>query len=273
MARLDAVQIYLPTVSLWNRLEGRPRTVNFDRAMKAEVRDALWMLSKQWQLGEFIGDDAGSPVIAKTHLRTTRLTKYQAGQAPARPLEREVPLEATVESRPIVFEHAGQTMSLDIRLLMGRQWLKLVRPIDADLKADYIERYGIRAVDPMQPADAAVCAHPRVWQQFAAVASRLMDGYALYLHLQADPGNTAHDGIGSADTQGKRDAIDAAAEKWVAWFEKLFYQPTGGDNPSWRPEYLEHQFACAAPTGDTEKVLTAEEYYHGHLDWYNLDID
>ncbi|TWV93600.1 hypothetical protein FEF09_26915, partial [Chitinophaga pinensis] len=49
----------------WSRLEGRPVTDNFDRALKAEVRDALWMLTRQWQLGEFEGDDAGSPVTAK----------------------------------------------------------------------------------------------------------------------------------------------------------------------------------------------------------------
>src|SRR5687767_10110236 len=48
-----------PTVTLWNRLEGRPRTENFARALKAEVRDALWMLTKQWHMGEFFGDDAG----------------------------------------------------------------------------------------------------------------------------------------------------------------------------------------------------------------------
>ena len=40
-----------PTVTLWNRLEGRPRTRGFDRALRAEVRDALWMLTRQWQIG------------------------------------------------------------------------------------------------------------------------------------------------------------------------------------------------------------------------------
>lgn len=39
----------VPAVTRWNRLEGRPRAHDFDRALKAEVRDALWMLAKQWQ--------------------------------------------------------------------------------------------------------------------------------------------------------------------------------------------------------------------------------
>src|SRR5688500_13381156 len=106
MARLPKAAEYLPTITVWNRLEGRPRTVNFDRAIKAEVADALWMISKQWQLGEFIGDDAGSPVLAKALFESTRLTKYQAGDEPAAPIELEVPLEVTVENRPLAFERA-----------------------------------------------------------------------------------------------------------------------------------------------------------------------
>jgi hypothetical protein len=44
-----------PTVGRWNPLEGRPRTQDPDRALRAEVRDPLWMLTWQWQLGEFEG--------------------------------------------------------------------------------------------------------------------------------------------------------------------------------------------------------------------------
>ena len=61
-----------PTVTVWNRLEGRPRTRDFDRALRAEVRDALWMLTRQWQLGEFRGDDAGlAGARASSTLRRT----------------------------------------------------------------------------------------------------------------------------------------------------------------------------------------------------------
>ena len=100
-----------------------------------------------------------------------------------------------------------------------------------------------------------------------------MDGYLLYEHLTAAPANKAHDGIAEADTQAKRDAIDVAAGRWLAWFERLLHQPAEGTNPSWKPPYLEHQFACSAPWRGGEKVLTAEEYHHGHLDWFSLDID
>jgi hypothetical protein len=209
-------------------------------------------------------------VLAKTHLATTRLAKYQAGENAPEALDYAMPLEATVETRPITFTRAGQVMSLDLRLLMGRQWLRLVAPIDSGLKGDYVDKFRIDEPVPTSDADATICAHPRVWQQFSAVALRAMDGYALY--TQVKNGTPAHDGIASADTQGKRDDIDAQAEKWIAWFENLFLQP-GDGNPSWRPAYLEHQFSVSAPEADGEKVLIADEYHHGHLDWFNLDID
>jgi hypothetical protein len=60
-----------PAVGLWNRLEGRPRTTDFDRALRAEVRDALWLLTRQWQVGEFRGSDGGSPVTATYSVATT----------------------------------------------------------------------------------------------------------------------------------------------------------------------------------------------------------
>jgi len=60
---------------------------------------------------------------------------------------------------------------------------------------------------------------------------------------------------------------------FTTWFQNLFYQPEVPGNDAWLPERLEYQFACSAPIGETEKIFTAEEYYHGHLDWYNFSVD
>ena len=67
MARLLAERA-LPSITRWHRVDGIPRAHQFDRALRAELRDALWMLTRQWQMGEFQGDDAGSPVLAKLHV-------------------------------------------------------------------------------------------------------------------------------------------------------------------------------------------------------------
>ena len=66
-----------PTTVFWNRLEGRPRRDDFSRALRAELRDPLWLLTRQWQTGEFIGEDAGSPVTAKIAWRTDQVTQLK----------------------------------------------------------------------------------------------------------------------------------------------------------------------------------------------------
>jgi hypothetical protein len=262
----------IPTITLCNRLEGRPRTDNFERALRAEVRDPLWMLTRQWQMGEFRSDDAGSPVLAKAHLRTTALNKYQADEHPPQPFEPGVPLEAKVEQRPFPFQLGDQKISLDLRLLMGRQWFKLLASEGLEgLRAQYLDQYPIESADPADRADAQVVAHRDAWQQVAAVAGRRMDGAALYFYLKEDSAHKAYDSL-SVD-EGDQSTIDDLAGEFVAWFEKLFYQPAEPERNAWKPSYLEYQFNTSAPEANGEKVLAAKEYYHGHLDWYNLDID
>lgn len=265
---------WLPTITAWNRLEGRTRAEDFDRAMKAEVHDALWMLSRQWQMGEFIGDDAGSPVLAKAHMETTLLDKYKPAGGQVQAFEYDIPLEVKVEQQPILFKQAGLDIALDLRLLMGRQWLKWIATVDTNLKFEYIDQYGISMPDPETEADAKLCAHVKVWQQFAAVSGRNMDGYQLYEYLKDNPANHAYDSITGVDTEAKKTQIDGLAKKFIDWFESLYYQPLDQNqlNIAWQPEHLEYQFSCSAPKQGTEKVMQAEEYYHGHLDWYNLDI-
>ncbi len=261
-----------PSVTMWNRLEGRPRTQAFDRALKAEVRDALWMLTKQWQLGEFRGSDAGSPVFAKVRVDTTRLTKYQAGSGPVEAMRYDVPMETTVERRPLTMVSAGQPMALDIRLAMGREWLALVDGIGNHRQA-FIDHYGIAAPNPVDPADAALCADPQVWELMAAVAGRAMDGQLLYEYLTPDTGQHAYDGvsgIGAADYA----AIDAAAQRFLAWCARWVDQPAADNDTAWQPRELGYQFATSAPLTDgTEKVYVADDYGAGRLDWYSLDLD
>jgi len=38
---------FRPAITLWNRLEGRARREDFDRSLRAEIRDPLWMLTRQ----------------------------------------------------------------------------------------------------------------------------------------------------------------------------------------------------------------------------------
>ncbi len=273
IASVLAAKRVCPTVTLWNRLEGRPRTHEFDRALRAEIRDPLWLLTRQWQMGEFKGDDAGSPIKAKVHIETTLITKYRPGMGsgPVQAFPDELPLEAKVERRPVPMAAGQQKLSYDLRVLIGRRWLKLVNGIEPGLTDKFIAAYGIEMPDPDKAAEVAVTGSHAAWSQIAALSGRAMDGYALYAHLTADAGNRSHDGI-ALDNAASEGALEGLEADFVAWFERLILQPEQDTQTAWQPPNLEYQFEVSAPRGAAEQHLVADEYFHGHLDWYNLDL-
>ncbi|MEM7572028.1 MAG: hypothetical protein AAF433_03965 [Bacteroidota bacterium] len=271
--KLGARPFLRPTVVGYNRLEGRPRTANFDRALKAEIRDPLWMISKQWQLGEFQGDDAAAPILAKLLLRTSRMDAYQPGRSSeVTPLPEERPLEMVVERQQLAMRRAGQPIQLDLRLAAGRYWKKLLRAAGLDrFIDDYKAAYGFTDPDPNQVNDHTRSAHPRVWQRFRAASGRSLDGYALLEHLLS--GGQVEDGL-AAPTPAEVQDLQTQVTQLQIWWDKLLQQQADEPNPSWQPERLEHRFAIAAPDPEDSSSRTtfvAEEYYQGQLDWYNLD--
>ncbi|MGB7537143.1 MAG: hypothetical protein WBM17_01270 [Anaerolineales bacterium] len=269
-----------PAITRWNRLEGRPRTHNFDRALRAEIRDAIWMLSRQWQMGEFEGDDAGSPVLARVCIDVSAINAYQAGRGTVNPLSLAEPLEARAERRPLPLRIGGQNLSLDLRLVVGRYWLKLLAReaarlggLSADYHLIYRTLYPVHAPDPNLKTDAVVCAHPEAWRAASAAAGRMMDGIA-FLEYLANPAHHAYDGVGAASSDEVK--LTALADKLLRWFKELIQQPTGEGEDAWLPDRLEYQFGVSAPNlnaseSDHDLVMRAEAYDQGNLDWYALE--
>jgi hypothetical protein len=259
-----------PAITRWNRIEGRPRTHDFNRSLSAEVRDALWLLARQWQLGEFTGDDAGSPVLARAVIDVAPIDAYRPDDDSTRPLLDE-PLDATVESRPIPLAAGSQPLALDLRLVVGRRWLKLLEAsaaapdgLSADYRSEYRIRHAVPVPDPALAEQAAVVSHPQCWQQFAAAAERAMDGIA-FLDFIADPANDPFDGISPAPTDEPK--LTALAERLRDWFSSLIGRPAGDAVDAWLPRRLEYQFGLSAGTAS----LRADEFHGGPLDWYALE--
>jgi hypothetical protein len=264
-----------PAITRWNRLEGRPRTHHFDRALRAEVRDAMWMLSRQWQLGEFVGDDAGSPILARACLDSSTIDRYQAATGNVSPFDTDDLLEPRVERRNVPMSVDGQYLSLDLRMSVGRRWLRLLRrdfPA-TDYPDQYRDAYAVKVPDPTDAADRLVCAHMDAWQQIGCAATRAIDGIALLEHVSA--GGSAADGITLAQPT-HASALDTLLDRLRDWFARLIDQPVQGDD-AWLSRRLEYSFGVSAPSRDSEDdgvaevVLRAPEYHHGNLDWYALE--
>ncbi len=255
-----------PAIVGWNRLEGRPRTAQFDRALRAEVRDALWFLTRQWQFGEFKGEDAGSPVEVRTAVRVDPLQHYAVRGEEAVAYDPAVPLETHVEREPVAFD-------LMIHSQVTQYFWRLIDAVvrsHPTIKADYLAIYRLGAVSGVADHDTE--------HALQIGRSRLLDA----ADLLAEVADTGHDTRvdGFAVPAGDRDLLKQAGRDLLQWFHAQFSQPgtpgtpdTPGDD-AWNPRFLEYQFAVATDTSDRgQTVLSADQYAQGHLDWFAFDVD
>jgi hypothetical protein len=91
----------MPSITTWTRVEPRPRAPEIASTLAARIRDPLWMLTRQWQFGEFGGEDAGSIAFARLTASRSRLTGWRSyGDGPWHDLTAAEPLEDHVASEP-----------------------------------------------------------------------------------------------------------------------------------------------------------------------------
>jgi hypothetical protein len=257
-------RVRVPTAVMWNRLEGRPRRTDFTRALRAEARDPLWLLTRQWQMGEFAGEDAGSPVLAKVAWRTNSVTALHAEGGAPRSYDRDaLPLEAVIEARPVDLIRAGRKHNVDVRLALGRRWEKLLhKSSHGDLVGAF---RGLYRFDAPEETEFTVTAHAGTWQMLAAVAARSVDGGELWSHLE-EPGARASDGLGLDESLEAE--IDTLGDTFLSWARQLYVQ---APIETWQPRHLEYRAELSAPHGDKAAALRAPEYRGGHLDWFDFD--
>ena len=66
---------YPPT---WTRLEPQSKSGDPRPGIEARVHDPLWLLGRQWQLGEFEGEDAGTPLTVRVVTNTVPVDRWGA---------------------------------------------------------------------------------------------------------------------------------------------------------------------------------------------------
>ncbi|MGL5889433.1 MAG: hypothetical protein ACRC3B_06085 [Bacteroidia bacterium] len=253
-------------LQVWNRLEPRPRSNSLTRSLRAEVRDPLWMLTRQWQLGEWNGEDTGTAAFAFLDMQTSRVNRIaKPGNSPL-PVSEDVPLECTIEREDV-------QPSLLICIELGRQFIKMLRAatlsnlatIEANIRASLLFRFSA----PPSP-NPEFFSNPELWQATLAVSNgRAVNGFELLRQLQL-PATT----ISSLITVPAADVTIAnqVGVDFVAWYKRVYSQPASPAEDYWLPRHLEYQFACSAPRTATDyTLLKADEYYQGHLDWYSFD--
>lgn len=277
----------------WNRLEPRPRKHEFEDSLKAAIHDSLWMLTRQWQFGEFKGEDTGSAVFAKIQIETTRITRFQNRETVPVAYDERIPLEARVERLPVSYD-------LRFRARAGQHWLRLLKHYGELYNAGapgvlynhtsfqqlFASAYAMdlpvldRESDStaMQIAKARVLSNKLAHQAFTGLSGRTPDGVAWYEDLKSGgmPLILPSELTSSADYDSSFEAFMLVASgKFIEWFENSHEVPQSPTDTSWAPSNLEYSFACSMPNKGAEKnsVLQAKEYYQGSLDWHSFNLE
>lgn len=247
-----------PSVTTWSRLEPVAREQSMEHALRAEVRDPLWMLARQWQVGEFLGDDAGSPVCATVQCETVPLTSYRPGAAAGAPLAfaPDLPLEARMEREPVTLGLRG---SVRLGTLFER-WLAEAGA-GAHVGAFRTE-YEIAAAGPAGLPD------PDADRVRLLAAGRVTDGEALAQAAlaAADPADVAP----IPALPDGRDEAAAVVARLRDHRRSLFSEPAG--DRAWAPDRLEHEFAVGAESSAGAVGLHARDVRAATLDWHAFNV-
>jgi hypothetical protein len=249
----------MPSITIWNRMEPRARSQDMKAGLEARVHDPLWLLARQWQVGEFAGRDAGSPVMVEVKSTATAFDRYTTGAEAARPYDGRVPLEVLVEREAVRPQQAAsdlrQAAEAGLQFFRMLDAASLAAATLARLRAAYLRQYALAAPSATDTNSQPIS---------AIVAGRVIDGIKLHADLvAAGSALPAQPVLSNADRQT---ALPIALA-WRAWYESLFSEPAGAD--SWSPDRMEYRFTLGSASGSTQCI--AREYDGGAADWYTFD--
>src|SRR6516165_9700729 len=165
----------MPSVTIWNRLEPRSRIDGLASGLAARVHDPLWLLARQWKVGEFAGKDAGSPLTAQLKWTTAAFDRYASGTAGLQPYDGTAPLEALIERE--AFRPQSSSTDLLQAAEAGLQFLRMLAAANLGrLRSTYTQQY---------PLATPNNADTDVLRLSSVVAGRALNGIQLRADMAA----------------------------------------------------------------------------------------
>lgn len=243
-----------PTV--WGRFFCSARDPSLSLGQQVQVRDALFFLARQWQVGELTGFDGASPVDAAYNLEQSPISAYEPfnGVAAEQVTPAGAPLEVRAERETIALGLRGSIqLGLRFEAMVTATTAAKATPSAEDIISLFRATFPIPATPPLDEIydPAAVALH-------ALSANRVTDGWQLY---QAISGQTLT-------------AVPLLAAQAVSMFTTycngLYSQPN--NDGAWNVADLRFEFETTVSLpGGPSVVLQTDDYLGGQLDWYDFD--
>jgi hypothetical protein len=267
------------SITSWTRLEPKCADADIGATTSARLFDPLWLMTRQWQLGEFQGEDTGSPVQARVRATNAALTRCYFGELSASnsaPLydPMRAPLEALVERRRMRAADAKDGRGLTLAVEAGLHFLRMLE-LNATTKkyrTAFLTKYTMQQL-PAQTTDIADDASARFVQM---MVGRAPDARLLASDFR-HPGTPQIEfdpllQIAAADVP----AVRQIATAWLAWYDGLFSEPSSPADDAWTPSRLEYAFSVAtrlSPQSQDALTFSASEFDGGRLDWSSFDVN
>lgn len=247
---------------LWERLLPAPDSQDVADALRCEIRDPLWLLARQWQLGEFQAEDAGMAASAHVIARTTTPQRYSANGQSAFTLPKDKPLDTVVESILPEFD-------LVFRMESGRKWRQmLVKAGKQSLWDQFCQTPLLQFKVPpvtFDPENAELMSvyHESYEQTLVALTNaRTIDGWKFFNELQ---NRKASDFLSNNDP-----ALDSIGEQWKNWVNGHLKAHNPDFITSWNASRMEYAAKIAAPVSNTETAyLDAPEHNGQQMAWHD----
>jgi hypothetical protein len=249
-----------PSITVWTRIEPSPRSGDVKASLRAEVRDPAWFLGRQWQLGEFNGEDAGSPAFVEVKASTADIVQFSAG-ALTTAYDRQLrPLEPPALAEP-------HTPDLATKVELSQVFFRLLDQLYGAAKTPVSVRGAFLQAVPLGPARGSPFdpLEGSTQQFMLVVGDQGIDGAGLLGLAQS---NTVPPGITGQDATN----VGLAYPKFVAWVKAVFGAVGTDPPPAWDPQHLDnHLTVGAGPTTAPTTFLATQPDADGRLEWSSFD--
>jgi hypothetical protein len=224
------------------RLEPLHRSPEVATGLTARIHDPAWALARQWQFGEFAGQDAGSPVLVELSGRSTLISHWRASLDASQPWVSYHPTQGPLDQL-IEAEEPAPPDEL-ARVEGGAHFVRLLD--EAGQSAKLPELLDACGFDPPLKRE-----EPDIGF-VGLLAPRVPD--AARLARAIDDGSLPVAGISQPAT------------RWREWWAGL--QPDPGPDT-----FDEHRFEHHAALSVSGLVIRADEYLGDGLDWFTFEVD
>ncbi len=209
------------------------------------------------------GEDAATPVTAQILGEHTTMDRVGFPGNTVFGYDEATPLETKAEREKL-------TADLFFAVQMGRYFIRLVKQkvLDAWIP-DLLTEYTLNYTPDKNDAEGI--------QLLTASKDLLPDGFMLYQDIITSDGVQTLFEKWMNDTaipNGDQLLFKDIALLFRSWHERNYSQPDPEIGSAWLPQQLEYQFSVGASIQQQQqKVLTADQYSEGHLDWYSFDLN